>query len=63
VHPGTVQTERLAIAVGTAPERAAAIPNAVPPDVAAAGLLARLDELTLATTGRSFHRDGSQLPW
>jgi NAD(P)-dependent dehydrogenase (short-subunit alcohol dehydrogenase family) len=29
----------------------------------AEGLLARIDELTLATSGRFFHANGSELPW
>jgi hypothetical protein len=29
----------------------------------AAGLLRRIDELTLETTGRFLHADGTPLPW
>ncbi len=33
------------------------------PEQSAAGLLARIDELRLETTGRFLHQDGSVLPW
>jgi NAD(P)-dependent dehydrogenase (short-subunit alcohol dehydrogenase family) len=35
----------------------------VDPATAARGLLARIDELTLASSGRFLHANGSQLPW
>lgn len=35
----------------------------VDPDHAARGLMARLDELTIETTGRFWHADGQVLPW
>ena len=35
----------------------------VDPDHAARGLIARMDELTLDTTGRFWHADGPELPW
>lgn len=35
----------------------------VEPDHAAAGLIARLDALTLETSGRFWHADGQELPW
>jgi NAD(P)-dependent dehydrogenase (short-subunit alcohol dehydrogenase family) len=35
----------------------------VEPADAARGLLARLDELTVATTGRFLHASGEELPW
>lgn len=35
----------------------------VDPDESARGLLARLDELTLETTGRFWHMNGDELPW
>jgi NAD(P)-dependent dehydrogenase (short-subunit alcohol dehydrogenase family) len=31
--------------------------------LAARGLLARIDELTLASSGRFLHANGSPLPW
>lgn len=33
------------------------------PDVAAKGLIARIDELSLETTGRFMHANGEELPW
>jgi NAD(P)-dependent dehydrogenase (short-subunit alcohol dehydrogenase family) len=33
------------------------------PDQAAQGLLARIDELTLETSGRFLHQNGTTLPW
>lgn len=33
------------------------------PDEAAAGLIQRMDELTLDTTGRFWHANGEELPW
>jgi hypothetical protein len=35
----------------------------VEPEQAAAGLIARLDELTLETTGGFWHANGEALPW
>ena len=37
--------------------------GAVEPDTAASGLLQRIDELELGTTGRFLHADGTVLPW
>ena len=37
--------------------------GAIEPDAAAAGLLQRIDELELRTTGRFLHQDGTVLPW
>jgi NAD(P)-dependent dehydrogenase (short-subunit alcohol dehydrogenase family) len=51
LHPGMVRTEMTG-GHGN-----------VTPDDAARGLLARLDELTLATTGRFLHASGEELPW
>jgi NAD(P)-dependent dehydrogenase (short-subunit alcohol dehydrogenase family) len=51
LHPGFVATDMTAgRGTTSAPE-------------AAARLLARVDELTLAGTGRFLHADGSLLPW
>jgi hypothetical protein len=33
------------------------------PPAAAKGLLARIDELTPATSGKFFHANGQELPW
>jgi NAD(P)-dependent dehydrogenase (short-subunit alcohol dehydrogenase family) len=51
LHPGYVRTEM----VGGGGD--------VEPEVAAAGLIARLDELTLETTGGFWHANGEALPW
>jgi NAD(P)-dependent dehydrogenase (short-subunit alcohol dehydrogenase family) len=37
--------------------------GALEPDESAAGLLHRIDELRIETTGRFFHQDGNILPW
>lgn len=58
LHPGTVRTQLTATLLD---RRTAGI--AVEPDAAAAGLLARLDELTLETTGTFRHANGEALPW
>jgi len=42
------------------------IPNAaacITPDAAAAGVVARMDMLTLETSGRFWHANGDELPW
>lgn len=51
LHPGYVRTEM----VGGGGD--------VEPEEAAAGLIARLDELTLETTGGFWHARGQSLPW
>lgn len=51
LHPGYVRTEM----TGGQGE--------VEPSAAAAGMLARIDELTLATTGSFMHANGARLPW
>jgi NAD(P)-dependent dehydrogenase (short-subunit alcohol dehydrogenase family) len=51
LHPGYVRTEM----VGGGGD--------VEPEQAAAGLIARLDELRLETTGRFWHANGQSLPW
>lgn len=51
LHPGAVRTDMTA---GH---------GSVDADDAAAGLLRRIDELTLETTGRFLHQDGTELPW
>lgn len=58
LHPGTVRTQ-----LTTALLDRRTIGAAVEPDVAAAGLLARLDELTLEATGTFRHANGEVLPW
>lgn len=51
LHPGFVKTEM----TGGNGE--------VGPDVAAQGLIARIDELSLETSGRFMHANGQELPW
>jgi NAD(P)-dependent dehydrogenase (short-subunit alcohol dehydrogenase family) len=51
LHPGFVRTE---LTGGGG--------NVEPPE-AAAGLIARLDELDASRSGRFFHADGQELPW
>ena len=51
LHPGAVRT-------GMTGGQGAIEPNA-----SAAGLLQRIDELELRTTGRFLHQDGTVLPW
>lgn len=51
LHPGMVKTDM----VGDHGQ--------VEPEVAAAGLLRRIDELTLETSGSFWHADGTLLPW
>lgn len=51
LHPGAVRTG-MTRGQGT-----------LEPDDSASGLLRRIDELTLETTGRFLHQDGSVLPW
>jgi NAD(P)-dependent dehydrogenase (short-subunit alcohol dehydrogenase family) len=51
LHPGFVRTD---LTGGN---------GDVDADTAAAGLAARLDELTLETTGQFWHANGSRIPW
>jgi NAD(P)-dependent dehydrogenase (short-subunit alcohol dehydrogenase family) len=51
LHPGMVNTEM----VGGRGQ--------IEPDDAAAGLLARIDELTLESSGTFWHANGERLPW
>lgn len=58
LHPGTVRTPLTA-----ALSERGTLGQATDPATAAAGLLARLDELTLETTGTFRHANGEDLPW
>jgi NAD(P)-dependent dehydrogenase (short-subunit alcohol dehydrogenase family) len=58
LHPGTVRTQLTAALLDRRTMGAA-----VEPEVAAVGLLARLDELTLNATGSFRHANGEALPW
>lgn len=51
LHPGFVQTRMVGFA------------GDVAPDTAAAGLIQRMDELTLETSGTFWHANGERLPW
>jgi len=50
LHPGMVATEMTGR-------------NGIPPAESASGLLARIDELTINTTGEFWHANGERLPW
>ncbi len=50
LHPGMVATEMTGR-------------QGMPPDEAARGLIARIDELTLENTGTFWHANGDPLPW
>lgn len=52
LHPGLVQTRMTGFT-----------PSGITPETAVAGLLARIDALTLATTGTFWHSNGEILPW
>lgn len=51
LHPGYVRTQMTALN------------GSVDPDEAARGLIARIDELSLESTGRFLHANGERLPW
>lgn len=51
IHPGFVQT------------RMVGFNGEITPEQAAEGIAARIDELTLETTGSFWHSNGQQLPW
>ncbi len=57
LHPGMVNTSL----VPNLPESARR--QLIEPEVAARGLIARMDELTLENTGKFWHANGEQLPW
>ena len=52
LHPGLVRTRMVNFN-----------PQAIPPEEAVRGLLARIDALTLATSGSFWHANGELLPW
>jgi NAD(P)-dependent dehydrogenase (short-subunit alcohol dehydrogenase family) len=63
LHPGMVRTDLLAAASGgIAPAMTAGVLLLEPDDVAPM-LVARIDELTVATSGRFLTRTGEVLPW
>jgi NAD(P)-dependent dehydrogenase (short-subunit alcohol dehydrogenase family) len=55
LHPGMVATDMTA--------RFGHGPNSKSPEAAAAGLIARIDELTPENSGKFWHGDGPELPW
>ena len=52
LHPGLVRTRMVGFN-----------PQAIPPEEAVRGLLARIDALTLDTSGTFWHANGQVLPW
>ena len=58
LHPGSVRTQMTAGLTDVA-----TVGMLVDPDTAAAGLIARLDELNLENTGTFRHANGETLPW
>lgn len=58
LHPGSVRTQMTAALVDQA-----TVGMLVEPEVAARGLIERLDELTLQSTGAFRHANGQALPW
>ena len=50
LHPGMVATRMVGF-------------SGIPPAEAARGLLARLDDLSLANSGSFWHANGEELPW
>jgi NAD(P)-dependent dehydrogenase (short-subunit alcohol dehydrogenase family) len=58
LHPGSVRTQMTAGLVDQS-----AVGMLVDPPTAAKGLIARLDELSLETTGTFRHANGQALPW
>ena len=50
LHPGMVATEMTGR-------------NGIPPEQAASGLISRMDELELSSTGTFWHANGEPLPW
>ncbi|MGQ0618732.1 MAG: SDR family oxidoreductase [Panacagrimonas sp.] len=58
LHPGSVRTQMTAGLTDVA-----TVGMLVDPDTAARGLIARLDELNMETTGTFRHANGEALPW
>ncbi len=62
LHPGVVDTDILASAIDSVRHMVRPA-DTVLPGVAVRDMLARIDELTLETSGRFVHRNGQLLPW
>lgn len=58
LHPGSVRTQMTAGLTDVA-----TVGTLVDPEIAAKGLIARLDELSIETTGTFRHANGQSLPW
>ena len=54
LHPGMVATDMTA---------RWGHDSCISPEVSVKGLLARIDELTLETSGKFSHQNGEELPW
>ena len=52
LHPGLVRTRMICFN-----------PSGIPPEQSVKGLLARIDGLTMATSGSFWHANGELLPW
>ena len=52
LHPGLVRTRMIRFN-----------PSGIPPEQSVKGLLARIDDLTMATSGSFWHANGELLPW
>ena len=63
LHPGMVRTDLLAAASGGIPPAMTAGAALLEPDDVAPFLVARIDELAVATSGRFLTRSGDVLPW
>lgn len=59
IHPGMVETEMTAVFGAKAGQG-----DCISPAESAAGIIARIEgDLSLATTGGFWHRNGQELPW
>lgn len=58
LHPGSVRTQMTAALADQE-----TVGQLVEPEVAARGLIARLDELSMESTGTFLHANGQTLPW
>jgi len=62
LHPGVVDTEMLRSGM-SALAHMLRPGDSITPGIAVRDMLVRIDELTLATSGRFLHRNGQVLPW
>eukprot|EP00742_Colponemidia_sp_Colp-10_P002983 GILJ01003183.1.p1 GENE.GILJ01003183.1~~GILJ01003183.1.p1 ORF type:complete len:240 (+),score=39.66 GILJ01003183.1:44-721(+) len=54
-HPGMVETDMLG--------GPGVVPGSITPEESVKGLVARIDELSMDSTGKFYHMNGSELPW